>query len=213
MFQMLLHVCVFYERFFKGAFPETVEELGIVYTPVECVDFIIHSVNDLLQQEFHTSLTEKDVHILAPFTGTGTFVTRLLQSGFIKKEDLKRKYQNEIYCNEIVLLAYYIANVNIESVYHAIAGANEYLHYDNIILTDTFNITEDKESLSYEELQENNERILRQQKAPSTKHLMKVWKKLMWQTQKPRTKIRFTIPIFRRSDGQATDLQKQKRAA
>ena len=95
-----------------------VEKLGIVYTPVECVDFIIHSVEHILKKEFDTSLTEENVHILDPFTGTGTFITRLLQSGLIRKEDMERKYLNEIHCNEIVLLAYYIADVNIESVYH-----------------------------------------------------------------------------------------------
>ena len=105
-----------YEKFFKGAFPKTVDKLGIVYTPVECVDFIIHSVDDILKKEFNTSLTEENVHILDPFTGTGTFITRLLQSGLIRPEDMKRKYLNEIHCNEIVLLAYYIADVNIESV-------------------------------------------------------------------------------------------------
>ena len=77
-----------YEKFFKGAFPLTVEKLGIVYTPIECVDFIIHSVNDILIKEFNTSLSEENVHILDPFTGTGTFITRLLQSGLIRKEDM-----------------------------------------------------------------------------------------------------------------------------
>ena len=102
-----------YEKFFKGAFPLTVEKLGIVYTPVECVDFIIRSVDDILKAEFNTSLTEQNVHILDPFTGTGTFITRLLQSGLIRPEDMERKYQNEIHCNEIVLLAYYIADVKL----------------------------------------------------------------------------------------------------
>lgn len=111
-----------YEKFFKGAFPLTVEKLGIVYTPVECVDFIIHSVNDILKAEFNTSLTEQNVHILDPFVGTGTFITRLLQSGLIRPEDMERKYLNEIHCNEIVLLAYYIADVNIESVFHDITS-------------------------------------------------------------------------------------------
>ena len=82
------------------------------------MDFIIRSVDDILKAEFKTSLTEQNVHILDPFTGTGTFITRLLQSGLIRSEDMERKYQNEIHCNEIVLLAYYIADVNIESVFH-----------------------------------------------------------------------------------------------
>ena len=94
-----------YEKFFKRAFPLTVEKLGTVYTPVECVDFIIRSVDDVLKAEFGTALTNENVHILDPFTGTGTFITRLLQIGVIKKEDLVRKYTKEIHCNEIVLLA------------------------------------------------------------------------------------------------------------
>lgn len=116
-----------YEKFFKGAFPKTVEQLGIVYTPVECVDFIIHSVNDILKKEFNSSLTEENVHILDPFTGTGTFITRLLQSGLIKPEDMERKYRHEIHCNEIVLLAYYVADVNIESVFHDVTSRKKYL--------------------------------------------------------------------------------------
>lgn len=129
-----------YEKFFKGAFPLTVEKLGIVYTPVECVDFIIHSVNDILKAEFNTSLTEQNVHILDPFVGTGTFITRLLQSGLIRPEDMERKYLNEIHCNEIVLLAYYIADVNIESVFHDITRRKTYLPYSGICLTDTFQL-------------------------------------------------------------------------
>ena len=86
-----------YEKFFKGAFPKTVDKLGIVYTPVECVDFIIHSVDDILRKEFDCSLSDENVHILDPFTGTGTFITRLLQSGLIRPEDLERKYKNEIH--------------------------------------------------------------------------------------------------------------------
>jgi hypothetical protein len=95
-----------------------VERLGIVYTPVEVVDFIIHSVNDVLKQEFGRTVSDENVNILDPFTGTGTFITRLIQSGLIDKKDLKRKYQYELFANEIVLLAYYIATVNIENAYH-----------------------------------------------------------------------------------------------
>ncbi len=156
-----------YEKFFKGAFPLTVEKLGIVYTPVECVDFIIRSVNDILKQEFDTSLTEENVHILDPFTGTGTFITRLLQSGLIKKEDLERKYRNEIHCNEIVLLAYYIADVNIESVFHDIVKREHYLPYDGICLTDTFQLNESGDNDIFSQLfPENSERLKKQKKAP-----------------------------------------------
>lgn len=156
-----------YEKFFKGAFPLTVEKLGIVYTPVECVDFIIHSVEDILQEEFHTSLTNKNVHILDPFTGTGTFITRLLQSGIIKKEDMLRKYKEEIHCNEIVLLAYYIADVNIEAVYHDIMKPECYENYDGICLTDTFQLNEHGDNDIFSKLfPENSERLRKQKEAP-----------------------------------------------
>ncbi|MEH2869558.1 DEAD/DEAH box helicase [Segatella copri] len=134
-----------YEKFFKGAFPKTVEKLGIVYTPVECVDFIIRSVNDILKSDFGCTLSDENVNILDPFVGTGTFITRLLQSGLIKSEDLERKYRQEIFCNEIVLLAYHIADVNIESVFHELMNREKYLSYDGICLTDTFQISEHEE--------------------------------------------------------------------
>ena len=156
-----------YEKFFKGAFKKTVEKLGIVYTPVECVDFIINSVEDILKEEFGTSLTNENVHILDPFTGTGTFITRLLQSGLIRKEDLQRKYKNEIHCNEIVLLAYYIADVNIESVYHDIMKPTTYEMYDGICLTDTFQLNEHGDNDIFSQLfPENSERLQKQKKAP-----------------------------------------------
>lgn len=156
-----------YEKFFKGAFPLTVEKLGIVYTPVECVDFIIHSVNDILKREFNSSLSDENVHIIDPFTGTGTFITRLLQSGLIKPEDMERKYLSEIHCNEIVLLAYYIADVNIEAVYHDLVKPDHYVNYDGICLTDTFQLAESAQpSFSQEFFRENSEGVLRQKRAP-----------------------------------------------
>lgn len=156
-----------YEKFFKGAFPLTVEKLGIVYTPVECVDFIIHSVNDILKREFNSSLSDENVHIIDPFTGTGTFITRLLQSGLIKPKDMERKYLSEIHCNEIVLLAYYIADVNIEAVYHELMKPQEYVNYDGICLTDTFQLAESpQQTLTEEFFRENSEGVLRQKKAP-----------------------------------------------
>jgi predicted helicase len=154
-----------YEKFFKGAFPKTVDKLGIVYTPVECVDFILNSVDAILKKEFNMSLTDEGVHILDPFTGTGTFITRLLQSGLIKKEDLERKYREEIHCNEIVLLAYYIADVNIESVFHDLTQRKEYLPYEGICLTDTFQLNEEGDNDIFSNLlKENNERVERQKK-------------------------------------------------
>lgn len=112
-----------YDKFFRNAFPRMTERLGIVYTPVEVVDFIIHSVNDVLKKEFGQTLGDKNVHIIDPFTGTGTFITRLLQSRLINKEQLPYKYQHEIHANEIVLLAYYIAAINIEAVYRDIINS------------------------------------------------------------------------------------------
>ncbi|MBQ4913344.1 DEAD/DEAH box helicase [Maribacter sp. MMG018] len=157
-----------YDKFFKTAFPKMVEQLGIVYTPVEVVDFILHSVNDVLQQEFGQSISDEDVHVLDPFTGTGTFITRLIQSGLIKKEDLPRKYEREIHCNEIVLLAYYIADVNIENAYHDVMGnEGDYVPFDGICLTDTFQLGETKDSVIFSEMfPQNSERLEMQKKGP-----------------------------------------------
>ena len=130
-----------YDKFFNGAFPELSKRLGIVYTPVEVVDFIIHSVQHILQTEFNASLGDQGVHILDPFTGTGTFITRLIQSGLIKAAQLPYKYQHELHANEIVLLAYYIASINIERAYHDIAGG-DYVPFEGICLTDTFQMGE-----------------------------------------------------------------------
>lgn len=157
-----------YDKFFKTAFPKMVEKLGIVYTPVECVDFIIYSVNDILQKEFGRTLSDENVHILDPFTGTGTFITRLLQSGLISPKDLLRKYNSEIHANEIVLLAYYIAAVNIENAYHDILGATEYKAFEGICLTDTFQLgeTEEGEKMFSEMFPQNSARVAKQRKAP-----------------------------------------------
>ncbi len=149
-----------YDKFFRNAFPRMTERLGIVYTPVEVVDFIIRSVNDVLQSEFKTTLGSKGVHIIDPFTGTGTFITRLLQSGLITKEELEYKYKNEIHANEIVLLAYYIAAINIEAVYHALAGG-EYVPFQGICLTDTFAMYE-KDDMISDLLEDNSNRRNRQ---------------------------------------------------
>ncbi len=149
-----------YDKFFRNAFPRLVEKLGIVYTPVEVVDFIIHSINDALQQEFGQTLGDKGVHIIDPFAGTGTFITRLLQSGLISKDQLAYKFQQEIHANEIVLLAYYIAAINIEQVYHDIMGG-EYVPFKGICLTDTFALHE-KEDLVSAVLTDNSERRKRQ---------------------------------------------------
>ncbi|MCM1512066.1 MAG: N-6 DNA methylase [Oxalobacter formigenes] len=149
-----------YDKFFRGAFPKMTEKLGIVYTPVEVVDFIIHSIAHVLQAEFGQTLGSKGVHILDPFTGTGTFITRLLQSGLIKPEEMAYKYQNDIHANEIVLLAYYIAAINIETTWHSIADG-DYQPFAGICLTDTFQLYE-KEDLVDALLVENSARRKRQ---------------------------------------------------
>lgn len=136
-----------YDKFFRNAFPRLTERLGIVYTPVEVVDFIIHSVNDVLQSEFGQTLGSKGVHIIDPFTGTGTFITRMLQSGLISKDQLEHKYKHEIHANEIVLLAYYIAAINIEAVYHGLMGG-EYQPFEGICLTDTFQLYEKEDAFA-----------------------------------------------------------------
>ena len=159
-----------YDKFFKTAFPKMVEQLGIVYTPLEVVDFIIHSVNDVLKKEFGRNISQENVNILDPFTGTGTFITRLLQSGLIDKKDVKRKYSHELFANEIVLLAYYIAAVNIENAYHDIVS-DHYQPFDGICLTDTFQLNEYDKQTKIKEggfSPENSERIDRQKNSPIT---------------------------------------------
>ncbi len=151
-----------YDKFFRNAFPKMTERLGIVYTPVEVVDFILHSVDHLLRQEFGQTLGSQGVHILDPFTGTGTFITRLLQSGLIRPEQLAHKYRHEIHANELVLLAYYIAAINIEATYHGIAGG-DYVPFEGICLTDTFQMYE-KEDLVDALLVDNSKRRRRQKK-------------------------------------------------
>jgi predicted helicase len=150
-----------YDKFFRNAFPKMTERLGIVYTPVEVVDFIIHSVNEVLQSEFGQTLGSKGVHILDPFTGTGTFITRLLQSGLIKPDELEHKYRHEIHANEIVLLAYYIAAINIEAAYHGVAGG-DYLPFEGICLTDTFQLYEQDRDLISDLMADNSTRRSRQ---------------------------------------------------
>ncbi|MDD9733802.1 DEAD/DEAH box helicase family protein, partial [Mameliella sp. AT18] len=150
-----------YDKFFRNAFPRTTEKLGIVYTPVEIVDFILHSVNEMLQEHFGQTLGSRGVHIMDPFTGTGTFITRLLQSGLIAPEELEHKYRHEIHANEIVLLAYYIAAINIEAVYQGEAKKNEYVPFEGICLTDTFQMYEGKDELALY-MPDNSERRTRQ---------------------------------------------------
>lgn len=150
-----------YDKFFRGAFPRTTKMLGIVYTPTEVVDFIIRSVDEVLRSEFGQTLGSTGVHIIDPFTGTGTFVTRLLQSGLIAPDELERKYREEIHANEIVLLAYYIAAINIETAFHALTKRDDYLPFKGICLTDTFAMHESDDQLSFY-MKDNSDRRTRQ---------------------------------------------------
>ncbi|MGL4501160.1 MAG: type ISP restriction/modification enzyme, partial [Planktothrix sp.] len=150
-----------YDKFFRSAFPQVVERLGIVYTPVEVVDFIVKSADQVLREEFGLGLTDEGVNILDPFTGTGTFIVRLLQNGLIKPKDLERKFKRELHANEIVLLAYYIAAINIEETYHSLQK-EDYQPFEGIVLTDTFQVFEKEGTLLDMMFPENNKRVINQ---------------------------------------------------
>lgn len=162
-----------YDNFFAKAFSKTADKLGIVYTPVEIVDFILRSADEALNEHFGKRLTDEGVHILDGFTGTGTFMVRLLQLGLIDPHDLARKYAQELHANEILLLAYYIAAVNIETTYQDIrAGtleeSQQYEPFPGLVLTDTFQSYEDGDDDDLGVFPENNERINRQRALPIT---------------------------------------------
>ena len=163
-----------YDTFFRTAFPRTVDKLGIVYTPVEIVDFILCSADEVLRAHFGQGLTDEGVHVLDGFTGTGTFMVRLLQLGLIEPHDLARKYAHELHANEILLLAYYIAAVNIETTYQDVirgtlapatdgaqSGSAEaaYEPFPGLILTDTFQSWEANDTLDTTVFVQNNERL------------------------------------------------------
>ncbi len=165
-----------YNNFFKTAFPRVTESMGIVFTPVEVVDFIIHSVDWALNKYFDKSLASKNVHILDPFTGTGTFITRTLyylkqqmDEGKITYDDILSKYMHELHANEIVLLSYYIAAINIEAVFDEVNGPDRgYKPFEGIVLTDTFESTERQDTLDDDMFGTNNERLKKQQEVPIT---------------------------------------------
>ncbi|MFN8097748.1 MAG: DEAD/DEAH box helicase family protein [Dermatophilaceae bacterium] len=154
-----------YDTFFATAFKKTVDKLGIVYTPVEIVDFILRSADDVLREHFGQGLTDEGVHILDGFAGTGTFITRLLQLGLIEPQDLARKYAHELHANEILLLAYYIAAVNIETTYQDLRGElgdpGNYEPFPGLILTDTFQSWEEGDTLDTTVFVQNNARLER----------------------------------------------------
>lgn len=153
-----------YDTFFNNAFPRMAERLGIVYTPVQVVDFILHSADAALRKHFGETLASDGVHILDPFSGTGTFPVRLIQSGLIGKAALPHKYAAELHANEIVLLAYYIATINIGTAYHEATG--QYQPFNGMVLTDTFQMTEDGDLVDKVVLPENNDRVTRQLSQP-----------------------------------------------
>lgn len=150
-----------YEKFFKTAFPRMVDRLGIVYTPIPIVDFILSSADAALEEHFGRRLADRNVHILDPFTGTGTFLVRLIELGLIRPEHLAYKYRNEMHANEIVLLAYYIAAINIEEAFHRKSGG-EYEPFPGIVLADTFQMNEAQTGDLEQGLPENNKRAERQ---------------------------------------------------
>ena len=165
-----------YERFFSLAFSKTAKSLGIVYTPVQIVDFILRSVDWLARTHLGRRISDEGVHVLDPFTGTGTFIVRLLQSGLISKADLARKYAGELHANEILLLAYYIAAANIEVTYRDLIRSDAplasgdvsdpaqagYTPFDGIVLADTFQMTEDGDTLDQSVFVANNDRATAQ---------------------------------------------------
>lgn len=168
-------IITLYDKFFSTGFKSTTERLGIVFTPVEVVDFIVKSVDVVLRKHFSKTLASENVHILDPFTGTGTFITRtlhylksLMDSGEITFDDILRKYTQELHANEIVLLSYYIAAINIEAVFDEINGDEAYTPFEGIVLTDTFESTETEDTLDDSFFGTNDKRLKRQQEKPIT---------------------------------------------
>lgn len=154
-----------YEKFFKVAFKATSDKMGVVYTPTEIIDYILRETDRVLKREFGQSLADDRVHILDPFAGTGSFMAHLIESDLIPDEKLKRKYTREIHSNEILLLAYYIMTVNIEYAYHARIGG-DYQPFEGAVLTDTFQMTEESNTLDDEVFYDNTDRVRIQNALP-----------------------------------------------
>ncbi len=148
-----------YERFFQGFAIKQADTYGIVYTPQEIVDFMVASVEEVLQREFQTSLAEPGVQILDPATGTGSFIVNILHR--IPRSKLRHKYQHDLFCNEIMLLPYYIASLNIEHEYYE--NMKEYEPFEGISFADTLELAEGQQ-LSWI-VEENTERVQRQKDA------------------------------------------------
>ena len=149
----------FYEKFFQGFSEDVADTHGIVYTPQPIVDFMVNSVEHILETEFGRSLSDTGVHIIDPFVGTGNFIVRLMQD--IQGTALEDKYRHELYCNEVMLLPYYIASLNIEQEYYQRTGT--YLPFEGIALADTFELIEQQQTEFF--TQENTERVERQKAA------------------------------------------------
>ena len=148
-----------YEQFFQGFSVKVADTHGIVYTPQPIVDFMVNSVEQILKTEFNRSLSDIGVHIIDPFVGTGNFIVRLMQD--IRATTLEEKYRHELHCNEVMLLPYYIASLNIEQEYFQRTGT--YLPFDGIALADTFELLEQQQTEFF--TQENTERVERQKAA------------------------------------------------
>lgn len=133
-----------YEQFFQGFSVKVADTHGIVYTPQPIVDFMVKSVEHILQEEFGRSMADEGVHIIDPFVGTGNFIVRIMQE--LDPIALERKYTAdppELQCNEVMLLPYYIANLNIEQQFYT--KTNQYASYEGLCLVDTFELAEDKQ--------------------------------------------------------------------
>jgi len=133
-----------YGSFFKKAFPDTAKRLGIVYTPIEIVDFILRSAGHILQKEFGLDMSDSNVHVWDPFTGTGTFITRLMDPslGLVPGRALRKKFRGELHANEITLLGHHIASMNIESTYYE--QTRSYETFPGLVFADTFQMHEDQ---------------------------------------------------------------------
>jgi predicted helicase len=151
-----------YEKFFQGFAVKVADTHGIVYTPQEIVSFMVESVDEILKTEFNKNLSSKGVHILDPFVGTGNFIMRVIEQ--ISPLKLEDKYLNELHCNEVLLLPYYIASMNIEHAFHEKTG--KYKAFEGICLVDTFEIIEAKQQDLRMFAPENAERVKRQKEAP-----------------------------------------------
>ncbi len=149
-----------YEKFFQGFSVKVADTHGIVYTPQPVVNFMVRSVEEILRREFGKTLSSRDVHILDPFVGTGNFVVRVMQE--IKRTALPDKYRDELHCNEVMLLPYYIASMNIEHEYYELAGAYE--PFEGICLVDTFELAEAQQISFF--TTENTARVERQKRSP-----------------------------------------------